>query len=397
MTEAEGQTSPNGLPPETRLPQAPRPVRRTLSWLAWVLLLALLAGAYGAYWLGSYAYGPAATRQDTVVLIPKGAGAGEITTLLADHLLLKDDLRFLLLAKLTGSAGRLKAGEYCIPARATPLQILRLLEEGKVILKTVTIPEGLNVEKIAALLARDGWVDPQRFISLARDPNFILTLNIDQPSLEGYLFPDTYRLTRGDVSEEAILRLMTSRFHSVWKSITATGKPAMSRHHVVTLASIVEKETGAPEERTLIARVFLNRLARDMRLQSDPTVIYGIEDFDGDLTRRHLRLKTPYNTYVIKGLPPGPICNPGREAIEAVLQPDDNPYLFFVSKNDGTHHFSITLTEHNRAVSRYQKIRTQKAEQRAAALKKEQVTEQESELVTEQVTEEVPEQVPEQD
>jgi UPF0755 protein len=333
------------------------------------LLAGLLAAAILTFglWLGNYAISPAPIDQDTTVLIPRGTGVREIGAILARRHLLTDDPRFMMLASLTGRAGHLRAGEYLVPARATPLQILQLLEQGSVIRATVTIPEGLNVEQIAVLLAKDGWIDVQRFISLTRDQDFILTLEIDQPSLEGYLFPDTYQLTRGDATEEDILRMMTRRFARAWQEVTADGKPPMSRHQIVTLASIVEKETGAAEERPLIARVFINRLARNMRLQSDPTVIYGIEDFDGDLTGDHLRLNTPYNTYVINGLPPGPICSPGQKAMEAVLRPVDSPYLFFVSKNDGTHHFSITLNEHNQAVYKYQKKLRKKKESRETA------------------------------
>lgn len=349
MTKAEGQTSPNGQPPE---PQSPRPGRGLLPWL--VVLLASAILAFGL-WLGNYAESPAPVEQDTTVFIPRGAGVREISGILFRHNLLADDLQFLLLAALTGRSRHLRAGKYLIPARATPLQILHLLEKGSVIREQVTIPEGLNIEQIAVLLAQDGWIDVQRFITLTRDQIFIRTLEIDQQSLEGYLFPDTYQLTRGEMTEEDILQMMTRRFAKIWQEVTVGGEPSMSRHQIVTLASIVEKETGAAEERPIIARVFLNRLARNMRLQSDPTVIYGVEDFDGDLTREHLRLKTPYNTYVIDGLPPGPICSPGKKALEAVLKPADSPHLFFVSKNDGTHHFSISLQEHNQAVYMYQK------------------------------------------
>ena len=368
MSETEGQASPTGQPPEPQLPQTPRPGRHRLSWLTGLLAAAVLA--FGL-WLGNYAATPAPTEQDTTVLIPKGAGVREIRGILTRHHQLTDDLRFLLLATLSGRAGHLRAGEYLIPARATPLQILHLLEQGSIIRETVTIPEGLNIEQIAVLLAKDGWIDVQRFISLTRDQNFIQTLEIDQPSLEGYLFPDTYQLTRGDATEEDILRMMTRRFARIWEEVTADGPPPMSRHQIITLASIVEKETCAEDERPLIARVFINRLARNMRLQSDPTVIYGIENFDGDLTRTHLRLKTPYNTYAIDGLPPGPICSPGRKAMEAVLRPADSPSLFFVSKNDGTHHFSSTLNEHNQAVYRYQKTKAKKEKKEALDQKEE--------------------------
>ena len=363
MTEAEGQASPNGQPPEPQPCKPPRPDRHRLSLLAGLLAAAILT--FGL-WLGNYANSPAPIEQGTSVLIPRGAGVRAIGGILARRHLLNDDPRFMMLATLTGRAGHLRAGEYLVPARATPLQILHLLEQGSNIHATVTIPEGLNIEQIAVLLAKDGWIDVPRFISLTRDQDFIRTLEIDQPSLEGYLFPDTYQLTRGDVTEEDVLRMMTRRFARVWQEVTADGKPPMSRHQIVTLASIVEKETGAPEERPVIAQVFINRLARNMRLQSDPTVIYGIEDFDGDLTGDHLRLNTPYNTYVINGLPPGPICSPGQKAMEAVLRPADSPYLFFVSKNDGTHHFSITLNEHNQAVYKYQKMKKKKENKETA-------------------------------
>lgn len=349
MTEAEGQASPIGQPPE---PEKRSPDRSKLPWLVALLAATFLAAGI---WLGNYANAPAPVTEDTTVFIPKGAGVREISGILARHRLLADDHRFLLLAAATGTARHLLAGEYLIPARATPLQILRLLEQGSVIRETVTIPEGLNIGQTAALLAKDGWIDEQRFTSLTKNLDFIRSLDMDQSSLEGYLFPDTYQLTRGEMTEKDILRMMTRRFARVWQEVTADRKPTMSRHQIITLASIVEKETGDAAERPLIARVFLNRLACNMRLQSDPTVIYGIADFDGDLTGKHLRLENPYNTYVINGLPPGPICSPGQKAMEAVLRPAAGPSLFFVSKNDGTHHFSITLNEHNQAVAKYQK------------------------------------------
>ena len=175
--------------------------------------------------------------------------------------------------------------------------------------------------------------------------------------LEGYLFPETYTLIRQETDEASVLRQMVAQFEREWATIRPAEPGPMTRHQLVTLASIVEKETGVAEERPLIARVFLNRLQRNMRLQSDPTVIYGIPDFTGNLTRAHLRQATPYNTYVIPALPPGPICNPGRAALEAVLRPADANALYFVSKNDGTHVFSTNLADHNRAVRTYQKTR----------------------------------------
>ncbi len=321
----------------------------------WGLGLFILLLLGGAAWIGIYAATPSSGRGKVTVFIPKGSSVRRISAILDRKGLVADDLRFLILARLTGRAGRLQAGEYRLPRGRTPLQILRLLAQGKVIRHQVTIPEGLDISQIATLLAKDHWIDRQRFLALTHDPDFIKTLGLHQSSLEGYLFPDTYSLVRGQVDERTIIALMVHQFYHVWKEITKNSKSRLSRHQVVTLASIVAKETGNAEERPLIARVFLNRLQRHMRLQSDPTVIYGIPDFNGDLTKADLERKTPYNTYVISGLPPGPICNPGRASLEAVLNPANSPDLYFVSRNNGTHHFSTTLKEHNRAVFKYQK------------------------------------------
>lgn len=325
---------------------------RFVTWGIGLLLLILLAAGV---WFGSYLLTPSPAAEDTIVFIPKGTSVRGIKTLLAREGLIKDDIRFLALARITGTAKRLRAGEYLIPAYQKPLQILRILEKGKVVQHQVTIPEGLTVRQVAALFGEENWVDPQRFVELTKDQEFIHSLGLELESIEGYLFPDTYMLTRGEVSEESVITMMVGRFFEIWQDSTADLATNQIRHQVVTLASIVEKETGSPEERPLIARVFLNRLEKNMRLQSDPTVIYGMDDFTGNLTRKDLVRKTPYNTYIIKGLPPGPICNPGRESILAVLHPADAPFLYFVSKNDGTHHFSTNLREHNSAVRKYQR------------------------------------------
>lgn len=211
------------------------------------------------------------------------------------------------------------------------------------------------MEQIADLLDSKGLVNKQQFLSLAQDPALLEQYGIPGPTLEGYLYPDTYQLARG-ISPSTAIHTMVERF---WMLVRPLKKRAedlgMEMEDVITLASIVEKETGLAGERATIASVFLNRLKRRMRLESDPTVIYGLKNFDGNLTRKDLSKPTPYNTYVIRGLPPGPIANPGLEAIKAVLYPAKTDYLYFVSKNDGSHHFSRTLSEHNRAVRMYQK------------------------------------------
>ncbi|MDH3329787.1 MAG: endolytic transglycosylase MltG, partial [Desulfobulbaceae bacterium] len=279
----------------------------------------------------------------------------QIKTILGENGIINDDIRFLILARITDRAGHLRAGEYLIHPGQTPLEILRLIEQGKVLRHQVTIPEGMSTRQIIQILARDKWIKPDRFLALTKDTDFIRKIGFNLESLEGYLFPDTYTLTRDTVTEEKLIIMMTNRFQAIWNDLEHDLPVGLSRHQVITLASIVEKETGKSDERPLIAQVFLNRLKKEMRLQSDPTVIYGLqENFDGDLTREDLQQKNPYNTYVIDGLPPGPVCSPGRDSILAVLHPADVPYLYFVSKKDGSHHFSTSLKDHNRAVRKYQ-------------------------------------------
>jgi UPF0755 protein len=261
----------------------------------------------------------------------------------------------MLWARIMGYSRKIKSGEYLLNPGITPLRVMEILTRGVIITHSVTIPEGFTKEQIAQLLSEKALVDKEQFLSLTESQELLVKYGITSPSLEGYLYPDTYRFGRG-LSAASIIASMVNRFFDVVgplkRKIEQSG---MTLNEVVTLASIVEKETGKDEERAIIASVFLNRLKKRMRLESDPTVIYGIENFNGNITRKDLSTSTPYNTYVIRGLPPGPIASPGFEAIEAVLYPADTKYLFFVSKNDGSHHFSRTLKEHNNAVILYQK------------------------------------------
>lgn len=237
----------------------------------------------------------------------------------------------------------------------SPQQILETLAHGQTVVHKVVVAEGATLVRIGELLEHAGLMSKQAFMRAATNPDVAAALGLQGPTLEGYLFPETYHFSKG-IPPGGVINKMVAQFRSVFSPAWAERARAMglSMHQVVTLASIVEKETADPRERPLIAAVFLNRLKRNMRLESDPTVIYGLQSFDGNLTEKDLRTPTPYNTYRIKGLPPGPICNPGKGAIEAVLFPADESYLYFVSKNDGTHHFSRTLAEHNRMVRRYQ-------------------------------------------
>ena len=295
------------------------------------------------------------TGKEEVFIVREGLPLREITTELQDRRLIKNKTLFMLWARLMGYSRQIKAGEYALSPTMSPVEILEKLRKGMIMTHPVTIPEGFNMEQIALLLEEKGLVDKEAFLGLAKDPATVRRFGVSGPSLEGYLYPDTYHFGRG-VSSMSILETMVHHFWEVVRPYTKSlDKAGLEMEEVVILASIVEKETGLAEERPTIASVFLNRLKRGMRLASDPTVIYGLDAFDGNLRKADLSKKTPYNTYVIRGLPPGPIANPGLESIKAVIFPEQTDYLYFVSKNDGSHHFSKTLSEHNRAVETYQK------------------------------------------
>jgi UPF0755 protein len=290
-----------------------------------------------------------------VVLLRKGASFDRITAQLHEQGLVRDPLRFKLLARMRGQDKQIRAGEYRLTGTMTAGQLLKTLVQGKVQLHPLTIPEGFNLKQIAAAVAGRGFCTAQRFTQATQDRELMRRLSIDADSFEGYLFPDTYFFpARADA--QAIISSMVARLDNVWnpRLEKRSRELGLTRHQILTLASIIEKETGVAYERPIIASVFHNRLRRGMRLQSDPTVIYGIENFDGNITREHLRTPTPYNTYIIKNLPPGPIASPGLASIEAALYPDDTRFLYFVAKRDHTHHFSTNFAAHKRAVRKYQ-------------------------------------------
>lgn len=292
---------------------------------------------------------------DQLFLISPGDSLSSIAANLENQHLIGKSGYFKLLARFKNADKKLQAGEYLLSASKSPNQILSTLLSGKVKLHKVTIPEGFNLAEIATVFETAGFCDKNRFLELCHDRSFAAKLGFKTVSLEGYLFPDTYFFPKNS-SCQSIIRSMTTHFNRVftddWEKRAAQLK--LSVHEVVTLASIIEKETGDPGERPLISSVFHNRLKKRMRLESDPTVIYGIKDFDGNIKRKHLRELTPYNTYQIRGLPVGPIASPGEKSIEAALYPVKSDYLFFVSKKDTTHYFSKTIDEHNRAVQKYQ-------------------------------------------
>jgi len=260
--------------------------------------------------------------------------------------------------RLWGEPRRFKAGTYLFSAPLPLSQVVADLEAGRVEMVSVTLPEGVTVRQMADVLDAAGVVSRNDFLELATDPEAPARWDLPGPTLEGYLFPDTYRFAR-NLAPETVVDEMVRRFRQVVGPMEGeAAKEGLTLDQWVTLASIVEKETGVAGERRLVAAVFHNRLRKRMRLESDPTVIYGIEDFDGNLRREDLSRDTPYNTYARRGLPLGPIANPGRESLEAALRPARVPYLYFVSRNDGTHVFSETYEEHRRHVDRYQRRRS---------------------------------------
>ena len=293
-----------------------------------------------------------------IFTIRSGQGLDAIAQLLHQANMIEYPFKYKLIVQLRGEAQKLKAGEYLISASMTPLEILDKIVSGDVHLFKLTVPEGYNLHQIAALVGSAGLASEDAFYKTATNRAEVRRQNINASTFEGYLFPETYYFP-SQITPVQIITRMVKQFRSVFTEEMQQRAQEMnlSIHQVVTLASIIEKETGAAEERAVISSVFHNRLKKRMRLESDPTVIYGLKSFDGNLTRKHLKTLTPYNTYLIKGLPPGPIANPGREAIRAVLYPDDTRFLFFVSKKDSTHYFSTNLKSHNRAVRKYQKIK----------------------------------------
>ncbi len=293
------------------------------------------------------------------VFVPKGSGYPEIVRILQEARLLRHPLVFRGLVLATATGRHLQSGEYAFPAPPSAFEVWRKLVQGDVAQYNVTVPEGSNVYDIAQILGSSDLADPDAFGAAATSAEGAARLNIPGVTAEGFLFPDTYVLVRYMPVEE-IIGIMVRQFrHRFTPEMEAKARQAgFSLGEIVTIASIVEKETGVPEEKPLVSAVIRRRLALRMPLQMDPTVIYGLKKFGAPLTRKDLRKPNPYNTYVNRGLPPGPITNPGVASLEAAVSPADAKYLYFVSRNDGSHVFSATLGDHNRAVAAYRKAQS---------------------------------------
>lgn len=303
----------------------------------------------------NYSFSPVSKGNVNVMVnIPTGTSFRESAEILNKAGLIKNRFFFYSLAMIKGARRNIRAGEYEFNTSYTPWTIIDKLVRGEIKIYKVTICEDLSLREIADILDRDKLIDKEVFFELSRDKEFLESLNIKADSIEGYLFPETYYLNRS-MNTRRIMKKMVDTF---WQKvppgmIQKADEIGLSENQFITLASMIGKESGDNFEKPFIAAVFYNRLKKGMRLQSDPTAVYDMDNFDGKVYRSHLRRDSPYNTYIIKGLPPGPIANPGLTSLKATLNPAPVDYLYFVSKRDGTHYFSSSLSEHNKAISRY--------------------------------------------
>jgi UPF0755 protein len=323
-----------------------------------IIVVALAAGAAWYFYTGVDRPFKGYDAAEQFVEIPQGSGSAGIAKRLADAGVIQDVNSFRLALWLSGSARRLQAGEYRFDRPMSARQVADKIARGEVYVRPITFPEGLTIKQMAALYESKGLGEASAFIAAAKNAALVSAIDPAATDLEGYLFPDTYSLTRKATAEQLVARMAASFLKALTPdTIAAAAARGLTVRQLVTLASIVEKETGNKAERPLVAAVYSNRLKIGMGLQCDPTVIYALEragKYDGNLTREDLQFDSPYNTYRYAGLPPGPIASPGRASLDAAANPPDAPYLYFVSKNDGSHAFAATLEEHNRNVHEYQ-------------------------------------------
>lgn len=298
--------------------------------------------------------------------IPRGSTLGSIADSLAANDVLRDRYVFMLMARLSSSASRLQSGYYKFPERASAADILAILVAGShQAAVRVTIREGLTIKRIAAVLAKEAGFDADDVIALSRDRDFIDSLGLDVRHLEGYLLPDTYDI-RFDATPRQVLARMAAAMRRQFTAefLARMDERGLSMHKVLTMASLVEGETRLAEERARVAGVYYNRLRRGMLLQADPTVQYIIPDGPRRLLYSDLAINSPYNTYMYRGLPPGPVNNPGVGAIRAALWPEEHGFYYFVADGSGGHTFSRNYEEHLKAVAVYRKIQRRAADNR---------------------------------
>ena len=317
---------------------------------AGIIIVSIVAGLL---YVGNVFFTPYQGK-DLLFTVKPGEGFSSINYRLAKLKIIPSARVFHRFTQYKDSMNKFKAGTYEIKNGQHMGEVLETLINGVPLLSKVTFPEGKNMFEMGKILESKGITSYTDFVKECRDPKNIALLGVDAPSVEGYLFPDTYKFAPKTPAKE-IVRAMIRVFKKKISQLDFE-KTYLNKHEAIILASIVEKETGAKWERPTIAGVYLNRLKKRMRLQADPTTIYGIwENFDGNLRKKHLLQKTEYNTYKMSGLPLGPIANPSLAAIKAVLEPEKHNYIYFVSKNDGTHVFTPTYKEHLKAVDYWQR------------------------------------------
>ena len=328
--------------------------------LAFIVLILLAAGTAAVAWVfvGTRQRYRGFSTPEQFVDIRPGTGTRTIGEQLVGAGVVRDHLTFRAALWLSGQATRLKAGEYRFTEAETPGEVIGKMARGDVFVIPVTIPEGLTIREVSKIFELKGFGLASEFVKAARDTSLVRNLDPEARDLEGYLFPETYPLSR-HTDAPRLVRLMADAFdRALAPNLRAAALArGLSIHQVVTLASIVEKETAKPDERPLIASVYENRLRIGMALQCDPTVIFALERtgrYHGNLRHDDLSFDSPYNTYRYPGLPPGPIAAPGRASLDAVVHPAESDYLYFVSRNDGSHEFAATLEQHNRNVQKYQ-------------------------------------------
>lgn len=296
--------------------------------------------------------------EEQFVDIPAGSGSAEIRRRLVAGGVVRDEMVLRAALWVSGAARRLKAGEYRFDRAMTPLEVVEKLERGEVHLRRITFREGLTIREMAAVFAEREFGTAEAFLAAAANPVPIADLDPRAPDLEGYLFPDTYDLPRS-VTAEVLVALMVDRFKAAYddEARARATEQGLTTRQVMTLASLVEKETGQADERPLVAAVYRNRMRIGMPMQADPTVVYVLAKagkYTGNIRKQDLQLDSPYNTYRYPGLPPGPIAAPGKASIDATLAPAAVKYLYFVSRNNGSHVFAETLAQHNANVHEYQ-------------------------------------------
>ena len=333
---------------------------RVLRYLLILLVVIGLAAGVAAYFGAGRLYEPyrGYAESETFVEIPQGAGPASIGQRLVDAGVVRDVVTFRAAVWMSGRARELKAGEYRFDRPMTPLDVVGLIARGEVYRRLVTFREGLTIPEMAAVYASAGLGAAAEFEAAARDTGAIAALDPAARDLEGYLFPETYSLRR-ETPASALVAQMTALFLKTFtpEMREAAAARGLTVREAVTLASLVEKETAVPEERPIVAAVYLNRKRIGMAMQADPTVIFALQRanrYTGNLRRDDLQFDSPYNTYRYPGLPPGPIAAPGRAALAAAVNPAEVDYLYFVSRNDGSHVFARTLAEHNRNVQQWQ-------------------------------------------